>query len=76
MKIASYKSSIRVIKSDNPAFHIHDGLITAPRAGFEISTQCPKQWRDVITSSIERGWLKPIANMTEKELILYGLSKK
>lgn len=75
MKIAAYKSSIKTIKSDHPAFKITDGLIIAPRAGFEINQRCPEQYKQVIATCIDRGWLKPIANLTEKEITLFGLSQ-
>lgn len=75
MKITSYKSSIRTIKSDHPAFTINDGIMVSPRAGFEINQSCPKEYRQIIATCIDRGWLKPVANITEKELTLFGLSK-
>lgn len=74
MKITSYRSSIRTIKQDHPAFQIRDGLMLAPRAGFEINEKCPKEYRQIISVCIDQGWLKPIANLTEKELIFVGLN--
>lgn len=76
MKISQYKSSIRTIRSGHPAFTITDGLIVSPRAGFEISQQCPKEYRMVIVECIKRGWMQPVANVTEKELTFFGLSRK
>lgn len=74
MKIVSHKSSIRTIKSGHPAFKITDGWIVSPRAGFEISQQCPKEYRMIIDECIRRGWVQPVANLTEKEITLFGLS--
>lgn len=73
MKILSMKSSIRTIKADHPAFRINDGVVCAPRAGFEISNDCPREYKRIIQECILREWLKPIANMTEKELTLFGM---
>ena len=69
MKISVHTSSIRTIKSDDPLFRIVDGYATAPRAGFEINEKCPVEYRMIIRECINRGWLKPIANMTEQEMI-------
>lgn len=74
MKISSYNSSIQTIDCKHPAFRITDGLITTPRAGFEINQSCPKEYRLVLQECIKQGWLKPIAYMTKKEITLYGLS--
>lgn len=70
MKITAHTSSIKTIKSDDPLFNIIDGYVTAPRAGFEISERCPIEYRMIIRECINRGWLKPIANMTEQEMIV------
>lgn len=75
MKLTSYKSSIRTIRSNHPAFQITDGIMVSPRAGFEINEKCPKEYRQIISTCIDRGWLKPVANVTEKELTFFGLSK-
>jgi hypothetical protein len=46
----------------------------APRAGFEINQSCPKEYKIIINECIRNGWLKPVANVTERELIFMGLS--
>ena len=63
-----------MIRSDDPRFHIFDGFVTAPRAGFEISTGCPVEYKLVLQECINNGWLKPVAHMTERELLFMGLS--
>lgn len=73
MKIRTHKSSIKTIKPMDPAFHFSDGFFTAPRAGFEISMSCPYQYREVIQTCISNGWLKPVAYMTEREMMVNGL---
>lgn len=74
MKITTHKSSIRTIRSGHPAFKITDGLIVSPRAGFEIKLECPREYRQIISTCIDRGWLQPVANITEKELTFFGLN--
>ena len=75
MKITTRNSQIRTIKQSDPKFTIVDGVITSPRAGFEITQRCPENYRDLILQCLDNGWLKPVAYMTERELIFMGLSK-
>jgi hypothetical protein len=70
----THNSQIRTIKQSDPRFHIYDKFTTTPRAGFEISQRCPENYRDLIAECINHGWLKPVAYMTERELIFMGLS--
>jgi hypothetical protein len=46
----------------------------APRAGFEINQSCPTEYKMIINECIRNGWLKPVANVTERELLFMGLS--
>jgi len=68
------RSQVRTLKSNDPRFHITDGLAVSPRAGFEISSGCPYSYREVIQDCVRNGWLKPVAYMTERELLFSGLS--
>jgi len=74
MKIIS-KSHIRCIRKEDPNFMIPNGIMLSPRAGFELHMEIPKEYRMVIVECIRNGWLKPVAYMTEKELMLSGLIK-
>lgn len=74
MSFTTHRSQIRTIKRNDPRFHINDQFITAPRAGFEISSSCPYSYREVIQQCINNGWLQPVAHMTERELLISGLS--
>lgn len=74
MKITALQSSIRTIKPNDPRFIINDGLMLSPRAGFEINSQCPQEYRLIIQECIGRGWLIPVSHITERELIFMGLN--
>ena len=74
MNIKVHKSQIRTIKQDDPRFQIQDLFTIATRAGFEISQGCPREYRMIISECINNGWLKPVAYMTERELLFSGLS--
>ena len=75
MTYTVYQSQVRTIRQEDPNFMIQDGLTVTPRAGFEISNTCPRQYKSMIMEAIKNGWLQPIANLTERELIFMGLTK-
>ena len=62
-------SVIRTIRKDDPNFHITNGITMAPRAGFEISNKCPREYLMILQTCMEKGWLKPIAYMKESEYV-------
>ena len=39
----------------------------APRAGLEISGECPSEYKKIIQLCHHNGWLKPIAYIKESE---------
>lgn len=67
MTFITTKSRIKTIKQGDSLWTIHDGLMVAPRAGFEISTQCPREYKLVLSECIDRGWIKPVAYMRDDE---------
>ena len=75
MTYTVYKSRVRTIRQEDPNFMIQDGLTITPRAGFEISNTCPRQYKSMIMEAIKNGWLQPVASVTECELIFAGLTK-
>jgi hypothetical protein len=75
MTYTLHKSQIRTLKQSDPNFVIYDGLMQAPRAGFEISQDCPREHKLIIMEAIKNQWLMPVANLTERELIFVGLTK-
>ncbi len=54
---------------------IEDGLMECPRAGIEITDECPIAWKEAIVKAYNAGYLKPFANVTERELLFMGLKK-
>jgi hypothetical protein len=75
MNITAHQSQIRTLKPGDPNFQIQDKFITTPRAGFEISNSCPHEYKKILITAINAGWLKPVAHVTERELIFMGLTK-
>jgi hypothetical protein len=69
------KSSLRTINKGDPKFILRDGLIVAPRAGIEISNECPREYRLIIATCMEKGWLKSFATVKDNELFWEEFSK-
>ena len=75
MTYTIHQSQIRTLKPSDPNFVITDRLMVAPRAGVEISNKCPREYKLIIAECINNGWIQPVANVTERELIFTGLTK-
>jgi hypothetical protein len=73
MKFVQQVSKIQTVRQEDPKFVIYDGLMQAPRAGFEISRGCPKEYTMIINECILKGWLKPVAHVYGKELTMDAL---
>ena len=73
MTFKVYQSQIRTLRPNDPRFIINDGMVVSPRAGFHILQECPSEYKLIIQDCIDRGWLQPIANVTERELLFIGL---
>jgi hypothetical protein len=74
--ITAHKSQVRRIRPGDPNFVITDGLVQTDRAGLEISQRCPENYKHLILECINHGWLKPVAHVTEREMIFMGLTNE
>jgi hypothetical protein len=73
MTFLTKKSKLRTVKPGDPLFTINDGLVIANRAGFDISQNCPNEYRMIILECMNNGWLKPVAHMTAEEHLIETL---
>lgn len=62
------QSSVRTIRRGEKGFMLADGVTIMPRAGFEISRSCPREYAQIISQCIDNGWLKPVAYVKDTEL--------
>jgi hypothetical protein len=69
MIFTSPNKIIKTIRQDDPDFIIDNGIVMAPRAGFEISNDCPRQYKLMIIEATKNGWLQPIAYIKESEYV-------
>ena len=57
------------IRQDEPGFYIKAGVQMAGRAGIEISKDCPQNIAQIISEAYSKGWIIPVANILESELM-------
>lgn len=67
MKFTGKKSLIKTFRKGDKDFVISDGIVVAPRAGFEFASEMPGEYRTIIRTCLDNGWLKPVANVKEQE---------
>lgn len=66
----------KTYKKDDPGFNFSpDNIVIVPRAGFEFSDSCPREYRLIIAECINNGWIKPIAYQPVHEQFMEELTK-
>jgi hypothetical protein len=73
MKISTRTRNIQTIRQGDAKFMLKDGVVMCPRAGFEISNNCPAEYKSIFITAINAGWLKPVAHVYGKELTMDAL---
>jgi hypothetical protein len=68
-------TNIRTIRQNDPDFQMQDGFVLVPRAHLHIMPDCPLEYRRMITIAVDQGWLKPVANVRDNELMWETLSQ-
>ena len=61
------KHDVKAIRPGDPLWHIKSDFVITPRAGFEISNQCPREYKDILATCMQNGWLKPVAYLKGSE---------
>ena len=52
-----------------------DGVKMVPRAEVVVLEQCPGNIRDMVNYAIAKGWIQPVANVRDDELVWEKLAK-
>jgi hypothetical protein len=73
--LTTHCTQIHTIRPGDYNFQIYDKFTSTARAGFEINKSCPTEYRKILITAIDAGWIKPVARVTERELIFMGLTK-
>ena len=74
MNITSKQSKVRKIDRNDRRFWIQDEIVVVARAGFEISQNCPAEYKNILITAVNAGWVKPVAHVHERELLVMGLA--
>lgn len=56
-------------------FQIVDKFTITPRAGFELSNLCPREYHIILITAINAGWIKPVAHVTDDEYMVIQLTQ-
>ena len=70
-----YKSKVHKIESSDPNFNIIDQYMIVQRAAIHFDTNIPDTYAKVISECLTKGWIKPVAYITEREKLFIGLSE-
>lgn len=74
MNITVTRSNVKSMRPGEPHFTISNGLVLTSRASFEISNNCPAEYKSIFVTAINAGWIKPVAHVTEEEYMVMQLS--
>jgi hypothetical protein len=75
MYLQTTKSNIKAIRPGDPDFIIVDGFMVADRAGFEICSSMPYEYKLIIYECLKNQWLRPIAHQPVHEEFMEKLTK-
>lgn len=68
------KKFVRITNND-PRWNQSDGLAIYPRAGWDISPECPSHHVWIIHEAVRKGWIKQSVYIPEKTLMWETLQK-
>lgn len=63
------KTYVSLCRGEDDFMFSPDGITMVPRAHVVILESCPLEIRDQINYALAKGWLHPVANMRDKELV-------
>ena len=72
--ISQSSSTTVTLHSNDDKFWIRGQFTLTGRASIELSNKCPREYKMIIAECINNGWIKPVANISERELLFLGLS--
>jgi hypothetical protein len=65
----------KTLRPGDADFTFNNGIVVVPRAGLEITKNCPGEHKWIIQQCIENGWIKPVAHMRDTEYTWEVLQK-
>ena len=75
MSYTFHEPTTKRIYRGQAGFNIVDGVKIVPRAEVVVLEQCPHNIRDMVNYAIAKGWIQPVANVRDDELVWEKLTK-
>lgn len=69
MTYTVHKSTTRRIYRGQDGFFMHDGIRLVPRAEIVVLAECPANMVDMLNYAIAKGYVQPVANVRDEELV-------
>ena len=69
MTYTVHPSTTRRLWRGQPGFSMIDGVRLVPRAEIVVLEQCPANIRDMLQYAIAKGYVQPVANVRDEELV-------
>ena len=70
-----HPSTTRRLFRGEPGFSMVDGVRLVPRAEIVVLEQCPTNLRDMLQYAIAKGYVQPVANVRDEELVWEKIAK-
>jgi hypothetical protein len=75
IKISRGRSHKTLRAGDADFMFSPNGITLVPRASFELSNHCPREYKLIIVECINNGWIKSVAHMRDVEYTMELLQK-
>jgi len=75
MSYTIHQSTTRRLFRGQPGFSMIDGVKLVPRAEIVVLKECPANMVDMINYAIAKGYIQPVANVRDEELVWEKLAK-
>ena len=75
MTYTVHNSTTQRLYRGQPGFHMIDGVKMVPRAEIVVLKECPANMVDMINYAIAKGYIQPVANVRDEELVWEKLAK-
>ena len=69
MTYTFHQPTTRRLFRGEPGFHMQDGVKLVPRAEIVVLKECPTNMVDMINYAIAKGYIQPVANVRDEELV-------
>lgn len=74
MTYTFHQPTTRRLFRGEPGFNMQDGVKLVPRAEIVVLKECPTNMVDMLNYAIAKGYIQPVANVRDEELVWEKLS--